>query len=116
MTPQASLQEGYVSYITTGAMVPTGANAVVKIEDTSSKEPSSVDIHVTAEAGAWIREIGSDIGKNEVVLKAGERIGPAEIGLLATVGLPTVQCFAKPVIGILSTGSELVNAWYHKPP
>ena len=106
-----TLEEANVSYITTGAMVPTGANAVVKEEDTVKIDSSTVKINVSVEAGSHIREIGSDIKEGEVVLQAGERIGPAEIGLLATVGLPIVSCFAKPVIGILSTGNELVNAW-----
>lgn len=110
-TPLGSLQDTNVSYITTGAMVPTGANAVVKVEDTVKIDSNTVQINVTVEAGSHIREIGSDIREGEVVLQAGERIGPAEIGLLATVGLPIVSCYAKPVIGVLSTGNELVNAW-----
>lgn len=100
-----------MSYITTGAMVPAGANAVVKVEDTVKIDSKTVQINVTVEVGSHIREIGSDIREGEVVLQAGERIGPAEIGLLATVGLPIVSCYTKPVIGVLSTGNELVNAW-----
>jgi gephyrin len=129
-TEDTDLAEGFVAYITTGAMVPDGANAVVKVEDTNSvptkssstdasthhvggkaAEETQVEIKVRVEAGANIRQIGSDIGANEVILKKGQKIGPAEVGLLATVGVTSVPCYALPVVGILSTGSELVNPW-----
>ena len=45
----------------------------------------------------------------EVILRKGQTIGPAEVGILATVGVMTISCFRKPTIGILSTGSELVD-------
>jgi hypothetical protein len=47
----------------------------------------------------------------EVIIKKGTVVGPAEVGLLATVGVMSVLCYTQPVIGILSTGSELVNPW-----
>lgn len=47
----------------------------------------------------------------ELILRRGQLIGPAEVGLLATVGVMVVSCYVKPIVGILSTGSELVNPW-----
>ena len=47
----------------------------------------------------------------ELILKAGQLIGPAEVGLLATVGVMFVQCYARPVVGVMSTGNELVEPW-----
>ena len=47
----------------------------------------------------------------ETILRRGQTIGPAEVGILATVGVMTVRCYSKPIIGILSTGNELVNPW-----
>jgi gephyrin len=47
----------------------------------------------------------------ELILRKGQTIGPAEVGILATVGVMTVRCYSKPIIGILSTGNELVNPW-----
>ena len=54
------------------------------------------------------REIGSDIAKGETILKAGLCLGPAEVGLLATMGITQVECFAKPVVGVMSTGTEVL--------
>lgn len=116
MVPNGSLLEGKISYITTGAMVPEGANAVVKVEDTVklTDNQNAVQINIPAQCGDHIREIGSDIRKGEVVLDVGQIVGPAEIGLLATIGYSTVECFKKPIIGVLSTGSELINPWFQK--
>ena len=117
--PQVVLQRGEVSYITTGAMVPEGANAVVKIEDTSSVGGTSttsnpntemnVKIEVTVREGSNIRQIGSDMKAGELILQCGSVIGPAEIGLLATVGVIRVPCYKQPVVGVMSTGSELID-------
>jgi gephyrin len=109
----------YVAYITTGSMVPEGANAVVKIEDTtavdiandSQMKEKKVRIDVVVPVGSNIRQIGSDIQAGEVILQKGSVIAPAEIGLLATVGVMSVPCYRKPVVGVMSTGSELVNPW-----
>lgn len=109
------LKEGMVSYITTGARVPPGANAVVKIEDTESVEgvnnsnEASVRIQVRVDEGTNVRAIGCDIQTNELILKKKQIIRSAEIGLLATVGVTKVKCYSKPIIGILSTGNELVD-------
>mmetsp|Transcript_6046 Transcript_6046/g.6185 ORF Transcript_6046/g.6185 Transcript_6046/m.6185 type:complete len:648 (-) Transcript_6046:218-2161(-) len=108
-----TLRPGHIVYITTGAMVPEGAQGVVKIEDTSAvgSMDSKVHVHVKIPNGCNIRQIGSDINKGEVIIKKGTVVGPAEVGLLATVGVMSVLCYSQPVIGILSTGSELVNPW-----
>lgn len=103
-----------VAYITTGAKVPSGANAVVKIEDTESVVEEggierSVKINVSAKAGLSIRQIGSDMKDGELVLEEGDYIGPAEVGLLATLGFKEVLCRAKPIVGVMSTGNELVD-------
>lgn len=108
-----------ISYITTGGMIPEYANAVVKIEDTelnkedqsnlNTSREKSIKINVSTEPGVNIREIGSDIQTNEIILKKGDRITPAEIGLLATIGITQVPCYKKPIIGVMSTGNELVN-------
>lgn len=105
------LEFGKVVYITTGAMLPEGATGVVKIEDTEKVDSGDfVNIKVEVHEGAHIRQIGSDIMEGETILTKGQYLGPAEIGLLATVGLSDVPCYRKPVIGVLSTGSELVEA------
>jgi gephyrin len=110
--PQIPLQSGSVAYITTGAALPAGANAVVKVEDTERTSGSApeVRIKVAVEAGTFVRQIGSDIAEGEVVIRRGQLLGPYELGLLATTGFPLVQVYRKPVIGVMSTGNELVEA------
>lgn len=122
------LKPGHVVYITTGAMIPSGANAVIKIEDTDTVNSKSninesserrrresneteVKINVSCTEGTSIRQIGSDINVGEIILQKGQVIGSAEVGLLATTGVSNVMCYKKPVVGVLSTGNELVNAW-----
>ena len=53
------------------------------------------------------RNIGSDICKGEKVLRKGQRLGPSELGILATVGVTQVKSFKAPVIGVMSTGNEV---------
>ncbi len=110
VTEAMPLQESEVAYITTGAMLPNGSNAVVKVEDTERVSPTEVKINVAVESGNFVREIGSDIALGEEILAKGTYLGPTELGLLATTGFTTVSCYTKPTIGVLSTGNELVDA------
>ncbi|RAL45935.1 hypothetical protein DM860_006089 [Cuscuta australis] len=105
---------GTVAYITTGGPVPDGADAVVQVEDTkllldSSNKLRQVRILKGTSPGVDIRPMGSDIAKGDIVLKSGDRLGPPEIGLLATVGVITVKVYPIPTIAVLSTGDELVE-------
>jgi gephyrin len=107
------VRPGTVAYITTGAPLPPGADAVVMVEETTQIPVSSsqrqVMIRQTVRPGADIRPVGCDVGQGEVVLRAGERLGPAEVGLLATVGANAVFAYPRPRVAVLSTGDELVD-------
>ncbi|KAF6166599.1 hypothetical protein GIB67_005461 [Kingdonia uniflora] len=110
-----TITPGTVAYVTTGGPIPDGANAVVQVEDTEEViqalgELKRVRILMQARHGLDIRPVGCDIEKDTVVLKAGEQVGPAEIGLLATVGVMEVKVHPSPTIAVLSTGDELVEA------
>lgn len=108
---------GHVMRITTGAPVPPGADAVVQVEDTELLEsdndgrierkikilPSQIIV------GQDIRPIGFDVKKGQQVLSCFERLGPAELGLMASLGLTDVEIFQKPRVGVLSTGNEIVK-------
>ncbi|KAJ7550938.1 hypothetical protein O6H91_07G125800 [Diphasiastrum complanatum] len=109
-----SVQPGTVVYITTGGPVPDGADAVVQVEDTMLVEegPSMlkrVHILIKSTKGQDIRPVGYDIQKGEKVLEKGVRLGAAEIGLLATIGVVLVKVFRRPRVAIFSTGDELVE-------
>ncbi|KAK9840649.1 hypothetical protein WJX81_006905 [Elliptochloris bilobata] len=114
-TAPGRLSPGYVAYIGTGGPLPEGADAVVQIEHTEQlpPEPSGrqrVRIVKAAKGpGDDVRAVGSDIKAGEVVLQRGDRLGAAEIGLLATVGAAKLQVGGRPRVGVLSTGNELVE-------
>ena len=59
------------------------------------------------------REIGSDIGAGDQILSAGLRLGPSELGLLATVGVTRVKCHAMPRVAVMSTGNEVSDRSIH---
>ena len=100
---------GNVAYITTGAPVPPGADAVVPVENTAlSTDKASVVIKSSVPSGKWIRPMGSDMAVGQKVLGKHELLSAAELGLLATVGCTAVNVFSTPAVGVLSTGDELV--------
>lgn len=114
-----TLQHGNIARITTGAPLPPGANSVVMVEDTvirsmtdDGREEKEVEILTDqVKPDENIREIGSDIRAGDVVLREGEEITDVggELGLLASVGKAEVLAYKKPVIGVLSTGDEIVS-------
>lgn len=105
---QLVVQQGEAARITTGAPVPQGADAVMMVE-WSQLDGELVSFNRTIKAGDYIRSLGSDIAVGQVVLQRGMMLGAAEIGLLATTGLVEVSVYRRPVIGIMSTGDELVE-------
>jgi gephyrin len=112
------LVSGEVSRITTGAPLPPGATAVVMVEDTilrsltpDGKEENEIEILTDAtQPGENVREIGSDVSAGDVILQKGETITAegGELGLLASVGTMEVSVYRKPVVGVLSTGDEII--------
>jgi len=106
-------------YVTTGAVVPNGYDAVIPIEDTTGDDysnkiqiiSSKIQSVLSTKPLTWIRPIGCDIPSDYVVLSKGEMIQPVHIALLAQVGisLDHVQIKRLPRVGILSTGNELVS-------
>jgi gephyrin len=113
------IKAGEIARITTGGPLPPGANSVVMVEDTVLKtrtddetEEKEVDILADdVKLGENIREIGSDIQAGSKILRKGEEISAigGEIGLLASVGKAEVLVYKRPVVGVLSTGDEIVE-------
>lgn len=102
-----TLGEGTALRIMTGAPVPAGADLVIPFEWTTGTDP--VRITQTAPAGRHLRLEGEDVGAGEQALAAGTRIGPAQVGLLTSVGMTEVVVRARPRLAVISTGAELVN-------
>jgi molybdopterin molybdotransferase len=110
----APLQPGTAVPIMTGAMVPDGADAVVPVEQAVTSicpapgEEAEVRLPATA-AGTFIRAAGSDIGAGRQALAAGTCLGPAQLGLLAALGLPDVLVHKQLSVLLVTTGDEVVE-------
>ena len=108
------VKSGFISRITTGAPLPRGADAVVQVEDTELVQTTSdgeeecvVRILSSVKSGHDVREVGVDIAKGQEVVKKFEMLGPAELGLLAAIGVTKVNVIAPPTVAVLSTGNEV---------
>jgi molybdopterin molybdotransferase len=109
-----ALLPGSVARIFTGAPIPPGADAVIPQEQTSlmphdpGQEVAQLRIDTVPLLGQWIRRSGEDVGKNQVVLARGQRLGPAELGLAASIGMDRMAVTARPRVALFSTGNELI--------
>jgi molybdopterin molybdotransferase len=101
------LPPGAVARIMTGAPVPEGADAIVPVEQTDGGTVT-VALKAAPEVGTHVRRAAEDVAAGDVVLNAGTVLGPAQIGVAAAVGHARVAVRRRPVVLVLSTGSELV--------
>ncbi len=113
--PTVGVKRGKASRIMTGAPVPGGADAIVMMEDTRT-EGESVVIGVSARAGQHFRRQGSDVRTGDVVATQGQTLTPGRIGLLASLGIPSVRVAVRPRVAILSTGDEVVEPGFPLGP
>ncbi len=109
------LQPGTAARIFTGAPVPPGADAVVMQEKCEAGE-GVVTVQTVPKLGDNIRRAGEDIVAGAEILAAGVRLGPAELGLTASVGLATLPVFRRLRVALLSTGDELIEPGEVLPP
>jgi molybdopterin molybdotransferase len=103
------LVEGQAVAISTGATLPVGADSVVRLEDTR-QEDGHVSVLSAPEAGLNVRGAGDDLHEGDVAIEAGALLGPAEIGVLASVGRGAISCHRRPTVSVLVTGDELADA------
>jgi molybdopterin biosynthesis enzyme len=104
----ARVGPGATARIMTGAPLPPGADAVVMFEQTDERE-DRVRLKRPVRRGDNLRPVGIDLEVGQTVLAAGALLGPAEIGLLATLGIAEVAVHRRPRVAVLSTGDELVE-------
>ena len=107
-SPGFSLGPGESARISTGGMLPQGADSVVMIEHTEKLDDTTIEVYRSVAPGQHVAEKGEDFRKADVILSQGQRLRPQEIGLLAAFGRNSVAVYKKPVIGIISTGDEVV--------
>ena len=106
--PRQRVTHGHATKIMTGSPMPEGADAVVRIED-AEEHNGHVRVLASVEPQANVRDPGEDMRVGQTVLGPGRALRPADIGLLASLGLAVVQVCRRPVVAILSTGDELVE-------
>jgi molybdopterin molybdotransferase len=109
------LEPGTVARIFTGAPIPLGADAVVMQEDcmevavaNAADTRPAITINSQAHSGQWIRRQGEDVTLGHAVLRAGQRLGPAALGMAASVGFADLLVARRPRVALFSTGDELV--------
>ena len=104
---ERALGPGEAMGISTGGVVPDGADAVVPIEVVTDRG-DTVEVPDAVTAGAHVRPRGGDVRRGDAVVSAGVRLGPAQVGAIAAAGVPELSCARRPRVAVLSTGSELV--------
>jgi len=111
----ATLQSGQAMRIMTGAAMPRGADAVIPVEDTDAPVaqadaalPEQVQVKRALKAGDYVRLAGQDFRAGDVLLKAGSRLRPQELALLAQLGKAQLRVHRQPRVAIFSSGDELL--------
>ncbi|NHN64028.1 molybdopterin biosynthesis protein [Haloarcula sp. JP-Z28] len=106
--PDVTVEPGSLAEISTGAVMPAGADAVVMVERTTETD-DGIEIRTSVAPGDNVMLAGADIAAGARALGPGTRITPREIGLLSALGVDEVPVRGRPQVGILSTGDELVR-------
>ncbi|CAB50326.1 molybdenum cofactor synthesis domain-containing protein [Pyrococcus abyssi] len=105
--PKLELKKGETVYISTGAMLPKNADAVIQFEDVE-RVGDEIIIYKPAYPGLGVMKKGVDISKGRLLVRKGERLGFKQTALLSAVGVERVRVFRKPKVAIISTGNEIV--------
>jgi molybdenum cofactor synthesis domain-containing protein len=113
--PNVFLTKGEAVEIVTGAPMPEGSNAAVMVEDTE-REDSQLNVFAPITVNQNVMKKGSDIKNGDVLLKKGQLLGSAEIGILAALGLTKVKVSKIPIVAVLSTGGEITEPGKELPP
>ena len=113
--PTQKVESGTAVRIMTGAPVPDGADTVVPFEETDEVKRREAGLPLEEVAiladlthGSNVRPAGEDVRKGQLVLEAGTLVRPAEVGVMASLGMQTAKVIRSPVVSILATGDELV--------
>lgn len=116
--PQITVSKGTAVRIMTGAPLPTGADAVIPVEETDEAWrdknrplPPTIQINRTVQVGDYVRKLGEDITSGTAVLQPGHLLRPPEVALLAALGQTELAVVRQPRVGILATGDELIEVY-----
>jgi molybdopterin molybdotransferase len=108
------IKKGEAARIMTGAIIPEGADSVIRQEDTK-KDGKTVIVYTSAKKEQNIRFAGEDVQKGDLIVKKGGALRPADIGMLAALGKAFISVYQKPRVAIMSTGDELVDIETNPP-
>ncbi len=106
--PDIDVEPGHAVEIATGAVIPSGANAVVMVEQTS-RDGEAIEVFRPVTPGQNVMARGADIASGETVLRRGDRLDPRRIGLAAALGIDELTVRSRPRVGIISTGAEIIR-------
>jgi len=106
--PKIHLKKGEAVEIVTGAPIPSGANAVIMVENTQ-KQKNRLLIYRALTQDENIMKKGTDIKKGEILLKAGKILEAPDIGVLAAIGLNFIKVMKIPIVAVISTGAEIIE-------
>ena len=107
--PEKTLQPGQTSRISTGGLVPTGADAVV-MREVVEADGTEIKFFAPVESGLNIRRRGEHLGQGDEVVSAGRVVNPAVVGMAAYLGVEELKVFPSVSVAVLATGSELVGS------
>lgn len=106
--PEFSISQGESAFIATGGMLPEGADAVVMIEHVNIVSENLIEVLKAASPGENVIFKDEDVKRGETIIRAGHRLKPHDIGILAGLGITQVKVVKKPVISIILTGDEII--------
>ena len=109
------LEPGEAFRISTGGVLPEGADSVVRLEEAAEGD-GSIEFEITVAAGRDIRRAGEDIRAGDTVLRPGTPLGPTELGVLASLGVAWPPCARRPRLALVCTGDELLACLLYTSP
>ena len=107
-TTPITLNPGQFIVLDTGDPIPEGCDAVIMVEDIVKNEDGSITIHAAAAPWQHIRQIGEDVCAGEMILPSHMTVSPSAIGAMIAGGVLEIEVIAKPVVGIIPTGDEII--------
>ena len=107
-TTPVTLRKGQFTELDTGDPIPEGCDAVIMVEELVKNDDGSVTIHAPAAPWQHIRQIGEDVCAGEMILPSFMEVTPAAIGAMIAGGVLELEVLARPVVGIIPTGDEII--------
>lgn len=106
--PSFTIGPGEAARISTGGMLPSGADSVVMIEYVNPLDAVTIEVYRSVAPGQHVVQIAEDFQKDQKILTRGRKLRPQEVGMLAAFGCDSISVFKKPRVAIISTGDEIV--------